>query len=257
MSNKEKIKPKYFQCYLDNITILEHLSDEEAGQLWKLLYNLAVNDEKGSSGNPLVSMAFDMMAKKLEAEFSAYEKKVLTNKRNGRKGGLAKAEKSADAAERCQTLSELSQYEDEDENENENENENKNEDKIKTSAEADADAAADAVFLFERSCPGMPKAGRLTKRKRELISRARSALGGTDFEEYFSRVARSDFLTGRSGKWLGCTLDWLLKPDTIQKVLDGFYDNRAAPQQPCSRSASYDIEELERIDTLEFLSMDS
>ena len=238
MSNKEKIKPKYFQCYLDNITILEHLSDEEAGQLWKLLYNLAVNDEKGSSGNPLVSMAFDMMANKLEQEFSAYEKKVLTNKRNGRKGGLAKAEKSADAAERC---------------EKENENENKKEDKIKTSAEADADAAADAVFLFERSCPGMPKAGRLTKRKRELISRARSALGGTDFEEYFSRVARSDFLTGRSGKWLGCTLDWLLKPDTIQKVLDGFYDNRAAPQQPCSRSASYDIEELERIDTLDFM----
>ena len=76
MSNKEKIKPKYFQCYLDNITILEHLSDEEAGQLWKLLYNLAVNDEKGSSGNPLVSMAFDMMANKLEQEFAAYEKKI-------------------------------------------------------------------------------------------------------------------------------------------------------------------------------------
>ena len=34
----ERAKPKYFYCYLDNETILQHLSDEQAGSLWKMLF---------------------------------------------------------------------------------------------------------------------------------------------------------------------------------------------------------------------------
>lgn len=44
------------------------------------------------------------------------------------------------------------------------------------------------------------------------------------FEAFFALVAKSDFLTGRSGKWSGCSLDWLMKATNFNKVLDGVYD---------------------------------
>lgn len=44
------------------------------------------------------------------------------------------------------------------------------------------------------------------------------------FEAVFALVAKSDFLTGRSGKWSGCSLDWLMKAANFNKVLDGVYD---------------------------------
>ena len=39
-------KPTFFYCYLDNATILNHLSDEQAGKLWKMLFDYANTDEK-------------------------------------------------------------------------------------------------------------------------------------------------------------------------------------------------------------------
>ena len=262
------VKPKAFQCYLDNIAILDHLTDEEAGQLWKLLYKLAVEGEKGESESPMVSMAFALMGGKLERDFAAYEKRVRANRENGKKGGAPRGNRNAaktpeieweDNSIQTTQTTQTSQYKykdkykDEYENEDENKDENKDEDENENknpSAEADAyAAAADVISLFDSLCSPLPKAGAVTESRVLLINKARPALNGTGFEEYFRRVAKSDFLTGRSGKWRGCTLDWLLRPDTISKVLNGTYDDRAAPPR-----ASYDLERLEEIDTLDFIT---
>ena len=48
------------------------------------------------------------------------------------------------------------------------------------------------------------------------------------FESFFSHVAKSDFLTGRSGKWGGCDIGWLMKSANFNKVVAGNYDNREA-----------------------------
>lgn len=77
----ENIKPKTFLCYFDNYTILEHLNDEQAGQLWKMLFNFALNDVKPKNvTNPLVSVAFDIMSNKIKADFEKYAKKVQNNR---------------------------------------------------------------------------------------------------------------------------------------------------------------------------------
>ena len=240
----ETIKPKAFQCYLDNITVLEHLSDEEAGRLWKLLYNLAVNGERGKSDNPMVSMAFDMMANKLERDFESYSRKVEANRENGRKGGIAKKKNQdlANGSERYDSLSESSQYKDKDNNKNKDEYEDENKN---TSAEADAvAAAADVVTLYNDICVSLPDVEAVTD---SLVSRV-ARLGDMNYREYFERVQSSDFLSSRSGRWHGCNLDWLLRPDTVQKVRAGTYDNRGRKPKP-----SYDLEALEKIDTLEFI----
>ena len=45
------------------------------------------------------------------------------------------------------------------------------------------------------------------------------------FDRFFAYVAQSDFLTGRNGKWHGCTLEWLLKEANFAKVIEGTYNH--------------------------------
>ena len=245
----ETIKPKAFQCYLDNITVLEHLSDEEAGRLWKLLYNLAVNGERGECDDPLVSMAFDMMANKLESDFAAYERRVKASRENGRKGGAPIGNQNAvKQPKTTKTTQYKDKDKDEDKNKDENENENEDENENEKTAEADAvAAAADVVSLYNDICVSLPDVEAVTD---SLVNRV-ARLGDMNYREYFERVQSSDFLSSRSGRWHGCNLDWLLRPDTVQKVRAGTYDNRKP--KPAPSKASYNIEELEKIDTLEFI----
>ena len=45
------------------------------------------------------------------------------------------------------------------------------------------------------------------------------------FDRFFGYVAESDFLTGRNGKWSGCTLAWLMQEVNFAKVIEGNFDN--------------------------------
>jgi hypothetical protein len=47
------------------------------------------------------------------------------------------------------------------------------------------------------------------------------------FDLFFGHVANSDFLSGRSGKWGGCDLGWLMKAENFAKVVQGNYDNKS------------------------------
>ena len=44
------------------------------------------------------------------------------------------------------------------------------------------------------------------------------------WEDYFARVKSSDFLSGRASDWRA-TIDWVLSPTNMDKVLDGNYDD--------------------------------
>jgi hypothetical protein len=45
---------------------------------------------------------------------------------------------------------------------------------------------------------------------------------------FFGYVASSDFLTGRTGKFTGCDLGWLMNEENFAKVVQGNYENREA-----------------------------
>lgn len=44
---------------------------------------------------------------------------------------------------------------------------------------------------------------------------------------FFGYVSKSDFLMGRQGSFV-CSLQWLMKADNFNKVVQGNYDNREA-----------------------------
>ena len=57
-------------------------------------------------------------------------------------------------------------------------------------------------------------------------------MGATDegiawFDRFFAHVARSDFLTGKSGTW-SADLGFLVRPDKFANVIQGNYDNKVS-----------------------------
>ena len=67
----------------------------------------------------------------------------------------------------------------------------------------------------------------LTAKKRSGARYATTKAEAMDFfKRYFGYVGKSDFLTGRDGRWSGCDLAWLVKADNFAKVLQGNYENR-------------------------------
>ena len=61
------------------------------------------------------------------------------------------------------------------------------------------------------------------------IARLNSMYPDFDYKAYFDRIEKSDFLSGRNGRWnIGrcATFEWLTNPKNAAKVLNGTYDNR-------------------------------
>lgn len=96
--------------------------------------------------------------------------------------------------------------------------------------------------LFESICVSFPK---------PILNEVAKAVADKeiefDYESLFKKAERSDFLSGRNGKAeRRFTVDWVIS--NAERIFSGMYDN---PEKP--RNASYDIEELEKIDTLEYV----
>ena len=67
----------------------------------------------------------------------------------------------------------------------------------------------------------------LTAKKRSGQPYASSREEAIDFfDRFFGYVSKSDFLTGRDGKWTGCNLGWLMTEAKFSAVIEGNYDNR-------------------------------
>lgn len=101
--------------------------------------------------------------------------------------------------------------------------------------------------LFAKNLPEMPqpkpelwdgqRSKDLAARWKWLLTKTRSngeryATNEDDalawFDRFFAYVAKSDFLTGRDGKWTNCDLGWLVKAENFAKVVQGNYENREA-----------------------------
>lgn len=48
----------------------------------------------------------------------------------------------------------------------------------------------------------------------------------SDWEKAFQKILKSDFCRGKNENGWKATFDWILRPDTLVKILEGKYDNR-------------------------------
>lgn len=113
----------------------------------------------------------------------------------------------------------------------------------------DDDKARMVINEYERLLPGSPKAVLSSRLKKNI------AQGGRDISEYsraFLRASASRFL--KSAPW--CGIEWLTKPENLDRVLSGSYDDYdkspskssvKAPESPASDTiGGIDISEIER-----------
>lgn len=103
---------------------------------------------------------------------------------------------------------------------------------------------------FNEICVSLPEVRLLTKARMAHIKTLLSTLekAGLTTIDYLKKVENSDFLSGRSGKWRA-TFDWIINPPNSVKIIEGNYSGEGQGK----KESSYDINELEKINTLDWI----
>ena len=81
---------KSFILYADIYSTVQHLSDEKAGELFKLILSY-VNDENPTTDDIVLKIAFEPIKQQLKRDLVVWKNKKNIRAEAGRKGGLAKA----------------------------------------------------------------------------------------------------------------------------------------------------------------------
>ena len=232
MSNAtEPTKPKYFNCYLDSETIVNHLSDEQAGKLWKMLFAYSNRNEKQDISDRIVSMAFDVMAQQIDRDFEKYRKKCETNRANRAKATQRKQPTTIENERQrpSTTVNVGDQYKEKDKDKDKEKEEGKD-----NALQADSSPTSfytSVVNDFNRICKSLPRVDKLTEAECSLIEQAESILN-ISFAELFRKVESSDYLCNRTSKKWNCTFKWILEPEHLQSILNGVYDNDGDTTKP-------------------------
>ena len=129
-------------------------------------------------------------------------------------------------------------------NKNKNKNISSNEDIVETSEKTSEvpDRKSERLSYdeimkdFHATCPDLPGIRALNDARKTKIRSLVKELDklkifpGVEPEKklhvIFQAAQNSDFLSGRSGKWNGCSFDWLINKTNALKVLEGQYQNK-------------------------------
>ncbi len=91
---------------------------------------------------------------------------------------------------------------------------------------------SEVVELYNSICKSLPRVTTLTQgRKKKIQALLKRIRDRTEIETVFKKAEESDFLSGRSGKWKGCSFDWLVNYENFVRVLEGTYDNKGGEMQ--------------------------
>ena len=76
-------------------------------------------------------------------------------------------------------------------------------------------------------CKSLPSVKVISDKRKDKMRVVYREIGDINkFIEVFQKAEKSDFLSGRNGKWGGCNFDWLINYNNFIKVIEGTYDNR-------------------------------
>lgn len=107
----------------------------------------------------------------------------------------------------------------------------------KESAKQERRLSYDAIMNdYHASCPSLPSIRAMSDARKQKIrtlvnelERMKVFPGLTPYEllhKIFQAAQDSDFLSGRNGKWNGCSFDWLINKTNALKILEGNYTNK-------------------------------
>lgn len=107
---------------------------------------------------------------------------------------------------------------------------------------------------FHATCPDLPRIRALNDARKMKIRSLVKELNklkifpGDEPEKklhvIFQAAQNSDFLSGRSGKWNGCSFDWLINKTNALKVLEGQYQNKGGVSNAGRTDQRHDQEDV-------------
>lgn len=107
---------------------------------------------------------------------------------------------------------------------------------------------------FHATCPDLPGIRALNDARKTKIRSLVKELDklkifpGVEPEKklhvIFRAAQNSDFLSGRSGKWNGCSFDWLINKTNALKVLEGQYQNKGGVSNAGRTDQRHDQEDV-------------
>ena len=113
-------------------------------------------------------------------------------------------------------------------------NNNNNSNELLLSSGDDTNTTVKTVVEhYHARCPSLQRVKELTPSRRQVINARMKELKTLEaLDSFLDTVERSDFITGRDGKWQGKRgIDWIFKQQNFVKILEGNYNNRAAPSE--------------------------
>ena len=102
----------------------------------------------------------------------------------------------------------------------------------------------DILLSFNSVCVSLDPVKSLDDYSKRMLLQLMAQNENFDFEKLFERVERSDFLTGRNGRWskggTKASFEWIIRPDNVNKILSGRYDNKEPSKNTEDDGGSYD-----------------
>lgn len=206
----DNIKKPSFLVYYDNEVIVLRLPDEEAGKLFKSLFPYGREKIKPDfDKSPALAMAFDILSMAIDRDKEKYVKRCDANRKNGRKGGLAKAtNRKQSLPNGKQGLANLA-------------DKDKDMDKVRDSI--NYQRIAD---MYNDTCVSFPRLTKLSDSRKKAIKARLKQYSIDDFQRLFTIAEESSFLKGQNNRNWSANFDWLIKDANMAKVLDGNYIDR-------------------------------
>lgn len=267
---------KSFVLYIDNSIIIDQLSDEEAGRLFRSIFEYQKEGiEPDFSSDPVLSMAFAVFKIALDRDAEKYEARCEKNRMNGRKGGIANARKNK------QTLPNATEWvanQADNDNDNGNDNDSGNDsdsgsgNDMSTAGIPTGNQVVDTwdtqgrlgkgsidyqqiADMYNNTCVSFPRLSKLSESRKRAIKARLQTYSVEDFQKMFEMAEGSSFLKGANNRNWSATFDWMVKDTNMAKILDGNYqDRQSEPQIPektpeeVEREKREEQEALDRID---------
>lgn len=230
--------------YADCIAIVEELTDEQAGKLFRAILSY-INEEPVTEiqGDPVVSMAYKVIKNQIDRDAEKYAQICERRRENIRKRWAKQASNTTDTKDNKSIQENTNEYKSiqmdyDTDNDSDSEvtkvtNNIINNKATKVAMSPSGDDAIDYAGLVKYFNATLKKYNSVIPTIRDIKGKRKDAVrarvrerGKKSLATVFEKAAASDFLNGTNDRGFFATFDWIICPNNFIKVLEGNYDNR-------------------------------
>ena len=239
---------KSFMIYLDNEKQVNMLTDEQAGKLFKALFEFAKDGTETDFKDGMTAMIFSFMADSITRDTAKYNAKCEKNKAIAlEREANRRAERERQAQklehERVRTYTNSTDIDNDKDKDIDKDIDNDNDKDIEKEKEKEKEkdslavsrqssiTVQNVVNLYNEICVSLPKIRKLSTPCQQNVEKITSAYTEDEIRETFEKAEKSLFLKGKKNSdetkfrdWKA-SFEWLVQEEHFVNTINGKYDN--------------------------------